>query len=138
MFIAPLDSYIPRRVSPCWLRITFVLQIPPASMAPTAVYESHLLKRSSSQANFDTPAAKKLNRGSPRHHKPTWDLQWSQRQDASFQDEQSIHSLLTRSIGLALETVGYEAAAPEAVESFSADVEECMKDIARALAVFLC
>jgi hypothetical protein len=97
------------------------------SMAPMAVSNFHHLKRTSSTAQLDDPAAKKLNRGPVRHHKPTWDLQWEQRRNAIVQDDEAIQSMLTRSIGLALEAVGFEAAAPEAVESFRGDVEECTK-----------
>ena len=43
--------------------------------------------------------------------------------------------MLTRSIGLALEAVGFEAAAPDALEAFRVDVEECMKAIAIASVV---
>ena len=90
-----------------------------------AVYESRPLKRTSSTADFETPASKKLNRGII-HHQPTWDPQRELRDDASWQDEEAIRSLLTRSIVLALEAVGFEAAAPNAIESFCLDVEECM------------
>lgn len=90
-----------------------------------AVYSSHPLKRTSSIAQFDEPAAKKLNRGPKRHHKPSWDVQRELRHNVIIQDEEAIQSMLTRSIGLALEAVGFEAAAPEAIESFRGDVEEC-------------
>lgn len=42
-----------------------------------------------------------------------------------IQDDEAVQSMLTRSIGLALEAVGFEAAAPEAIESFRLNVEEC-------------
>lgn len=92
-----------------------------------AVYNSHPLKRSSSIAQFDEPAAKKVNRGPVRHHKPLWDLQREQRRNAIIQDEEAVQSMLTRSIGLALEAVGFKAAAPEAIESFRGDVEACTR-----------
>lgn len=90
-----------------------------------AVYNSHHLKRTSSSTQFDEPAAKKLSRGPIRHHRPSWDLQREQRHNAIVQDDEAIQAMLIRSIGLALEAVGFEAAAPEAVESFRGDVEEC-------------
>lgn len=94
-------------------------------MAPMAVYNSHPLKRTSSIAQFDGPASKKLNRGPVRHHKATWDLQREQRYNAAILKDVDVQSLLTRSIGLALKAVGFEAAAPDAIESFRGDVEEC-------------
>ena len=96
-------------------------------MAPMAVYSSHPLKRTSSTAEFDIPAAKKLNRGPLRHHKPLWDLQREQRLNTLWQDQEAAQSMLTRSIGLALHAVGFEAADPVAIESFRCDVEECMR-----------
>ena len=103
-------------------------------MAPMAVYNSHSLKRTST-ADFDTPPAKKLNRGPIRHHKLTWETQRKQRLNSSWQDEESIQFLLTRSIGLALEAVGFEASDPDAIESFRGDVEECMRICPISLAV---
>lgn len=50
---------------------------------------------------------------------------------------EAVQSMLTRSIGLALEAVGFEAAAPDAMEAFRVDVEECMKVIAIASFVAL-
>ena len=96
-------------------------------MAPMALYSSHSLKRTSSIAEFDIPAAKKLNRGSLRHHKLVWDLQREQRLNTIWQDQEAAQSMLTRSIGLALHAVGFEAADPVAIESFRCDVEECMR-----------
>lgn len=92
-----------------------------------AINNSHPLKRSSSIAQFDEPVAKKPNRGPVRHHKPLWDLQREQRQNAIIHDEEVVESMLNRSIGLALEAVGFEAAAPEAFESCRGAVEECTK-----------
>ena len=108
-----------------------------ALMAPMAVYNSHSLKRTSSTADFGTPPAKKLNRGPIRHHKLTWETQRKQRLNSSWQDEESTQSLLTRSIGLALEAVGFEASDPDAIESFRGDVEECMRSCQNSLAVLL-
>ena len=44
-------------------------------------------------------------------------------------DEIIIQSLLTRSVSLALEVVGFEFADPVAIESFRADVQECKSRI---------
>lgn len=97
-----------------------------ALIAPMAAYNHHL-KRTSSVAQFDEPAAKKLHRAPTRHHKAVWDLQREQRYNATILGDEDVQSLLTRSIGLALEAVGFEAAAPDAIESFRGDVEECMR-----------
>lgn len=97
-------------------------------MAPMAVHHPPSLKRTSSIAQFDEPAAKKLNRGLVRHHKASWDPQREFRQATLLLDHQDAQSLLTRSISLALEAVGFEAAAPEAIDSFRGDVEECRRE----------
>ena len=89
--------------------------------------DNHSLKRTSSTAQFDEPAAKKLNRGHIRHHKASWDLQREQRHNGTALCDGDAQTLLTRSIGLALEAVGFEAAAPEAMDSFRGDVEKCME-----------
>ena len=93
-----------------------------------AVSDSHSLKRTSSIAQFDGPAAKKLNRGRIRHHKASWDLQREQRYNETILKDVDVQSMLTRSIGLALEAVGFEAATPDAIDSFRGDVEECRRD----------
>lgn len=94
-------------------------------MAPMALEETHPVKRTSTDAKFDIPFAKKQNRGNLRHHKPVWDLQRPTRLAAPGQDEGKIQALLTRSLALALEGVGFEGAEPIAMESFRATVEEC-------------
>lgn len=45
------------------------------------------------------------------------------------QDETIIQTLLGRSIGLALDAVGFDGADPVAAESFRAQTEECMPTI---------
>lgn len=94
-------------------------------MAPMALEDTHPVKRTSTEAEFDIPSAKKQNRGSVRHHKPAWDLQRPTRFAAPDQDEEKTQSLLTRSLALALEVVGFDGAEPMAMESFRAAVEEC-------------
>lgn len=94
-----------------------------------AVYQSLPTKRSASSASFELfglPPHKKQNRGQIRHHQPNWDFQREQL-NAQWQDEEAVQSMLMRSIGLALEAVGFEAAAPDAMEAFRVDVEECMR-----------
>lgn len=83
-------------------------------------------KRPAPYKPFGLPPDKKQNRGQIRHHQPEWDLQRKQLKEP-WQDEEAIQSMLTRSIGLALEAVGFEAAAPDALEAFRLDVEECMR-----------
>ena len=98
-------------------------------MAPTAVYQSLPTKRSASSASFEPfglPPHKKQNRGQIRHHRPNWDFQREQLKEP-WQDTEAVQSMLTRSIGLALEAVGFEAAAPDAMEAFRLEVEECMQ-----------
>ncbi|CAD6583209.1 MAG: hypothetical protein ASARMPRED_001261 [Alectoria sarmentosa] len=97
-------------------------------MAPMAVYQSLPTKRSASSPSFELfglPPHKKQNRGQIRHHQPNWDFQRKQLKEP-WQDEEAVQSMLTRSIGLALEAVGFEAAAPDAMEAFRVEVEEYM------------
>lgn len=89
-----------------------------------ALEDTHPTKRTSTQANFDIPFAKKRNRGI-HHHKSAWDLQRSVRLAAPGPDEENIQALLTRSIALALEVAGFMGAEPMAMESFRAAIEEC-------------
>ena len=107
-----------------------------AVMAPMALEPpSHPLKRTSSIAQFADSASKKTKGDrSIRHHKAVWDLQKEQRQTATFQDDGAVQDMLTRSITLALEAVGFGAATPQAMESFRGDVEECT----RAFTYILC
>lgn len=98
-----------------------------------AVQHQNSLKRTSSAAQFNTPPTKKLNRGPIRHHKASWDIQRTQRREAVWQDEESQQSMLSRSIGLALKAVGFGAAAPEAIDAFRSDVEECTRSHSAAL-----
>lgn len=94
-------------------------------MAPMAL-DAHSLKRTSSTAEFDIPASKKLNRGLRyHHHKLTWDFGGLHQSPAPLQDANLAYSMLTRSICLALRAVGFDGAAPLALESFCAEVEEC-------------
>ena len=97
-------------------------------MAPMAIYEQqHPLKRTSSQALFDDPVPKKIKNGLKRH-KTAFDVQREHRRDAALQDEEAAEALLTRSINLALEAVGFYAAQPTALEGFRLLTEECMRN----------
>lgn len=92
-------------------------------MAPMAI-DQLSLKRTSTMADLQTPLAKKQNLGNLRHHQPTWDL-CRLRKLGPCLEEDLVHSLLTRSIALALNAVGFEAAEPLAIESFGAEAQEC-------------
>lgn len=89
------------------------------------VYQSLPAKRSASLELYGLPPHKKQNRGLIRHHQPSWDFQREQLKEP-WQDVEAVQSMLTRSIGLALETVGFGAAAPDAMEAFHFEVEEYM------------
>ena len=97
-----------------------------ALMAPMTVYQSIPAKRSATSELLGLPPHKKLNRGQLRHHRSNWDLQREYLKEP-WHDEEAIQVMLTRSIGLALEAVGFEAATPDAMEAFRVDVEECMR-----------
>ena len=89
------------------------------------VAQSVPAKRSAPCEPFGLPPQKKQNRRQVRHHQSNWDLQRGQLKEP-WQDEQTIEYMLTRSIGIAMKAVGFKAAAPEAIEAFRVDVEECM------------
>ena len=89
------------------------------------VYQSIPAKRSATSELLGLPPHKKQNRGQIRHHRSKWDFQREYLKEP-WHDEEAVQYMLTRSIGLALEAVGFEAAAPDAIEAFRVDVEECM------------
>ncbi|KAG8529527.1 uncharacterized protein KY384_006164 [Bacidia gigantensis] len=95
-------------------------------MAPMAIHEPHSLKRTSSQAQFEVPVAKKQDHGDLRHHKVRWDIQKEFRRDAQLQNETTSEELLNRSICVALETVGFGTVESAALESYRVHVEEYM------------
>ncbi|MCJ1358148.1 MAG: hypothetical protein MMC33_008146 [Icmadophila ericetorum] len=92
-------------------------------MVPITADQFVLGKRSSTDAGFDTFNSPKIR---VKHHK----LHWKQPEpnyELSFcQDEEAIQQALSRSIGLALEAVGFEQADPLALESFRLLTEEYM------------
>lgn len=117
----------------------------PIAVSMATTYTPKFLKRTASQAQFDSPVAKKSAHEPPLERTPIkqaplsrsqattirfpklkWDLQRRQRLNGIHLDQRGIQSLLTRSIVLALEAVGFEKAEAEALEAFRDDVEECM------------
>lgn len=82
-------------------------------------------KRNSTTANLDLPPTKKQHLRHSRHHKLTWRPDVTIRSQLPAQDEESAQALLTRSIALALEAVGFQGADAVAIESFRAETEEC-------------
>lgn len=96
-------------------------------MAPIPSNDMTSLKRNSTTANFDAPAAKKQNRGSIRHHRPFWPPTQAIRDQTAPQDGESVDTLLERSIVLALEAVGFAGADACALQAFRLEVEECRR-----------
>ncbi len=85
------------------------------------------LKRASPSDIELTPPTKRQDRRK-RHHA----LRYSQLHKGSAsitQDDSIIQNLLSRSVSLALDAVGFDGADPVAVESFRAQTEECMPTI---------
>ncbi|KAL8933009.1 MAG: hypothetical protein Q9216_006566 [Gyalolechia sp. 2 TL-2023] len=88
------------------------------------------VKRSSFAAGFDDQIATKRNKLYLSHHKTSGKINGvSKCGDATFADE-GVKTLLTRSIGLALDVVGFEASEPLALQSFRVGVEEYMNHFA--------
>lgn len=83
---------------------------------------THPLKRTAADAGYHEPAPSKRR----IHHSLHWQQDTAGLSVATCQDDELIQSLLSRSIVLALKAVGFEQADPVAVESFRAEVEECM------------
>lgn len=103
-------------------------------MAPMATtYTPKFLKRPAPPADTITadqpaqPALKKLKQSRFRYRRSKYDIQRAHRQDAGIQDEKRVQDMLTRSITLALEAVGFAGAEAEAVETFRIETEECMR-----------
>ena len=96
-------------------------------MAPLPSNDLTPLKRNSTTANFDAPAAKKQNRDSIRHHRPLWPPTQAIRDQTAPHDGESVDALLERSIVLALEAVGFAGADPRALQAFRLEVEECRR-----------
>ena len=94
-------------------------------MAPMSFNDVTSLKRNSTTANFDAPAAKKQNRGPLIHHRLNWLPTEAERHQRAPQDGESMDTLLDRAITLALEAVGFAGADPRAIQAFRLEVEEC-------------
>lgn len=91
-----------------------------------ALERDRAMKRSSSAVNFDLPDLKRRNLAPIRRHKITCDIDGGNASELAFHDAGAAETLLTRSIGLALDVVGFDAAEPLALESFRVAAEECM------------
>ncbi|KAL8825159.1 MAG: hypothetical protein Q9170_007908 [Blastenia crenularia] len=88
------------------------------------------LKRSSFTAGFDSQIATKRNKLGLDHHKITQDVNGILPSDALTLSDEGDDTLLMRSIGLALDAVGFEAAEPLALQSFRMGVAEYMHQFA--------
>ncbi|KAL8897872.1 MAG: hypothetical protein Q9207_006984 [Kuettlingeria erythrocarpa] len=81
-------------------------------------------KRLSSAAGFDDPVAMKRKRGASNHHKFTRITNGACSSNKNASKDEVVEILLTRSISLALDAVGFEASEPLALESFRVGVQE--------------
>lgn len=82
-------------------------------------------KRTSTVAELNIPNAKRLKHGHGHHHIARWNPTASKNLESPVHNQDAMQFLLTRSIGLALDAVGFAGASPIAIESFRAEVEEC-------------
>ena len=95
-------------------------------MAPYNLSEIHPLKRSSVDGGFDElnfPSKKRIPL--TRHHSLRWRPQSIENASEVCQNQEAVQSILSRSIALALDVVGFRHAEPTALESFRAHVEAC-------------
>lgn len=85
------------------------------------------IKRSVPMNDFDLPLAKK--RKLTASHRLIIDQAscGSESLDVTFNGNAQVEFLLTRSIALALEALGFEASEPLALESFRLVAQECMR-----------
>ena len=83
------------------------------------------LKRSASAAGFHDLTSTKMRRTQTHLHKLRRRPVESISQVHAFQDHTHSQTLLERSIALALEAVGFDAAEPLALQSFRMLAEEC-------------
>ncbi|KAL9598107.1 MAG: hypothetical protein Q9179_004032 [Wetmoreana sp. 5 TL-2023] len=91
-----------------------------------AFENSRPIKRSSSAIDLHGPIAKKRSLRPLRHQKITWDHDGADASDILFHNNDTAETLLTRSLTLALDVVGFDAAESLALESFRNVVEEYM------------
>ncbi|KAI9881625.1 MAG: hypothetical protein M1830_000190 [Pleopsidium flavum] len=95
-------------------------------MVPMIPSPSSSLKRSSPTEHRETPPPTRQRLGL-RHHHQLRHTELSHKATVSIsQDESLIQGFLSRSIGLALNAVGFDGADPVAAESFRAQAEEYM------------
>ena len=78
-------------------------------------------KRSLPAIDLNVPVARKRSRVPLRHKKIHWDFD----NQKSFHDGTTPEDLLTRSISLALNAVGFDGAEPLALESMRKTAEQC-------------
>lgn len=101
-----------------------------APMAMATTYTPKFLKRplppAQTQPSSEAPPSKRIKRDHVRFNRLKYDLQKAQRKEGLFQDEAAVQTMLERSIGQALEAVGFGAAESAAMQTFRQDVEECM------------
>lgn len=88
------------------------------------------LKRSSPTDFELTPPAKRQDQRK-RHHALRYSQLPPNGTASTPQDDSIIQTLLSRSVSLALNAVGFDGADPVAAESFRAQAEECMPTIIR-------
>ncbi|KAL8731057.1 MAG: hypothetical protein Q9166_003708 [cf. Caloplaca sp. 2 TL-2023] len=93
-----------------------------------ALDNSRPTKRPASAVDFDIPNAKRRSLAILRQSKITWDLDGLKLPDVQFHGNEEVELLLTRSVGLALEAVGFEASEALALESFRLAIEEYIHD----------
>ncbi|KAI4284788.1 MAG: hypothetical protein L6R35_004811 [Caloplaca aegaea] len=85
-------------------------------------------KRLSSVAGFDDHVISKRRQGLAIHHQITHGIDGAcTTNEAALDNNNVAESLLTRSISLALDVVGFDASEPLALDSFRVGVEECMR-----------
>ena len=91
-------------------------------------FDNHLpVKRSSSTTDFDAQLAIKRNKLGLDHDKINQNVNYAQPTDGVPLDDGVVETLLTRSIILALDVIGFKTSEPLALESFRMGVEECMR-----------
>lgn len=96
-------------------------------MAPMALDNLRPTKRLSSVAGFEDHIISKRRQGLPVHHQIAHGTDGASITIEAVLDDNVAESLLTRSISLALDVVGFDASEPLALDSFRVGVEECTR-----------
>ncbi|KAL8959984.1 MAG: hypothetical protein Q9193_003237 [Seirophora villosa] len=99
-------------------------------MAPMALDNLRPTKRLSSVAGFEDHIISKRRQGLPVHHQIAHGTDGASITIEAALDDNLAESLLTRSISLALDVVGFDASEPLALDSFRVGVEEYMHHFA--------